>query len=111
MDDLDLTWNRLSLDAGVILDFSGTGSVSARMVTGLIVNSSGTIVNVSAPAGFTLLYDSALAPGLSGIYILPGGGALSPISPSNAVPVPAAVFLELVGLLGLVGVRRRLKAS
>jgi hypothetical protein len=103
--DLDLMWNSLLLEEGVLLDFIGTGSFTASLLDGLIIDPDGSIANLSASAGFTLLYDPARNPDLIGTYVLPGGGSLAP----SVIPVPAAVLLELVGLMGLTAVRRRLK--
>ncbi len=104
-DGLDLTWNELLLEQDVILNFSGAGSLTVSVLDGLIIDPDGIVANLSGPAGFSLLYNPYLNPDLSGVYALAGGGSLSP----NVIPVPAAVLLELVGLMGLTALRRRLK--
>ncbi len=87
-----------------VLEFSATGAFHASLLSGLIVNSDGIIGNILAPAGFTLFYDPALNPGLSGAYKFSGGGSLTP------VPVPGAVLLGVLGL-GTAGWRLRRKRA
>ena len=106
-DGLDLTWNELLLEPDVILEFAGTGTFTASVLDGLMIDPDGHVLNLSGPAGFTLFYDPAENPDLSGVYWLQGGGSLSP----SVIPVPGAVLLELVGLIGLTAARRRLRQS
>jgi len=98
--DLDLAWNELSLEGGATLEFNATGIFYADILSGWNVNSNGIIENIFAPSGFTLFYDPALNPGLSGAYEFSGGGSLNP------VPVPGAVLLGILGL-SVAGVKLR----
>ncbi len=103
LNSLDLIANEVSLEDGAVLDFDGSGSLYASIVSGLVFDPDGIVANISAPTDFTLLYDPAQNPGLSGIYTLSGGGTLNPMAP---VPLPGAVLLGMIGV-GYAGCRLR----
>ncbi len=108
LNGLDLSANELSLEDGATLDLDGGGSLYASVVSGLVFDSDGSVANVSASADFTLFYDPALSPDLSGTYHALGGGIITPV---GMVPLPGALCLETLGLMGLIITRRRLRAS
>jgi len=107
-DTLDITGQTITLFDGNAANGSG-GALYVRSLLGAVVNTVNcTVSNINGAAGLFIYYDPQdLANSyLEGKTFLSANGAVT-----APVPIPGTLLMLGTGLIGLLGIRRRLAAN
>jgi len=104
----DYYWGTLSIYE-CYLSLSGTGDLYVKNLLGLAFDDSELISNIWGN-GLNIYYDAFYNPWLDrNTYSLMGGGSLIAYNMQAPVPEPSTLILFSAGLLGLAGLRKKMK--